>query len=149
MADEPVEKRRGLVVRLSLGQDRHSDRDLADDAIAAAKHGKPYTGPSSPWWYGAKDLHHLFARVTPADSTVGDVYRSLGLEFDDHRPARSLSRADAEAVLTNLRLGSPPVPPKHLRAIGKDCWPDFPRYRSQTGATTDSSGAVRPFSVEA
>ena len=149
VTDEPVEKRRGLVVRLSLGQDRHSDRDLADDAIAAAKHGKPYTGPSSPWWYGAKDLHHLFARVTPADSTVGDVYRSLGLEFDDHRPARSLSRADAEAVLTNLRLGSPPVPPKHLGAIGEDCWPDLLSYGSQVGTTTDSSGAVLPFIVEA
>ena len=105
----PVPPRPGVTVRLSLGPGSPADGSLARASIAVARCGQGYAGPSSPWWYGAKDLHRLFARVTPADTTVGALCRSLGLALDDDRPARTLGRDEAEAVLARLRAGAEPM----------------------------------------
>jgi hypothetical protein len=148
-ADEAVPPKPGLMVRLSLGAEGPKDADLAELSIIVATHGKPYAGPSSPWWYGGKDLHHLFSRVTPEDATVGAVCRSLGLDCDDDRPARSLSRSDTEAVLARLRASVEPVQPERLGAIGKTCWPDWPGYARVAGTATTQAGAHIPYVVEA
>jgi hypothetical protein len=74
VADDPIPARPGVTVRLALGGGRALDPALAYVAIGVAKHGAGYDGPSSPWWYAARDLHRLLARATPADTaTVGDV----------------------------------------------------------------------------
>ena len=150
VSDEPVPPRPGVTVRLSLAAGDPADCALARAAIAAARCGQGYAGPSSPWWYGGKDLHRLFAQVAPADTTVGAVCRSLGgLEFDDHRPARGLDRDEAEAVLERLRAGAEPVPPERLGFVGKEYRPGCPGYARTTGTTTTQAGARIPYVVEA
>jgi hypothetical protein len=124
LSDEPVTQRPGLTVRLSLGSGSPADGALARASIAVARCGQGYAGPSSPWWYGGKNLHRLFAQVTPADTTVGALCRSLGLELDDDWPARTLGRDEAEAVLARLRAGAEPTPPERLGFIGlRPEWP--------------------------
>ena len=145
----PVPPRPGVTVRLSLGPGSPADGSLARASIAVARCGQGYAGPSSPWWYGAKDLHRLFAQVTPADTTVGALCRSLGLALDDDRPARTLGRDEAEAVLARLRAGAEPISPERLGFIGKEYRPDWPGYARKTGTTTTQAGARIPYVVEA
>ena len=149
VSDEPVLPRPGLTVRLSLGRGNPHDGALARASIAVAKHGKTYAGPSSPWWYGAGDLHRLFAQVTPPDTTVGTVCRSLGLALDDDRAARTLGRDEADAVLTRLRASVAPAPPEALGFIGKECWPTLPGYARKAGINAVQTGARIPCVVEA
>ena len=145
----PVPPRPGVTVRLSLGPGGPADGSLARASIAVARCGQGYAGPSSPWWYGAKDLHRLFAQVAPADTTVGALCRSLGLELDDDRPARALGRDEAEAVLARLRAGAEPVSPERLGFVGKEYRPGWPGYARKTGTTTTQAGARIPYVVEA
>jgi hypothetical protein len=150
LSDEPVPGRPGLTVRLSLGTADPADGSLVRPSIAIARCGQGYAGPSSPWWYGGKDLHRLFTRVTPAGTTVGAVCRSsFGLELDDERPARGLDSDEAGALLARLRALAEPAPPERLGFIGKECRPDWPGYARQTGATTTQAGARIPYVVEA
>ena len=148
VSDEPVPPRPGVVVRLSLGPGDPSDGTLARASIAAAR-WKGYAGPSSPWWYGGKDLHRLFARVAPADTTVGALCRGLGLELADDRPARDprpgRGRSRAGAPARRRRAGAAGTP--GLRRAGVR--PDWPGYARKTGTTTTQAGARIPYVVEA
>jgi hypothetical protein len=98
VSDELIPQSAGMTVRVSIGSRDPTDDYLARGTIAVASYGEAYSGPSSSWWYGPKDLHKLFTQVTPADTTVGAVCRSLGLDRDDGRPAPTLGRDEAEAV---------------------------------------------------
>jgi Histidine kinase-, DNA gyrase B-, and HSP90-like ATPase len=112
----------GMIVSLRFGPDLRSHGmeggGLARDAISIAGFGKRYNGPSSPWWYGPRDLHQLMQQVMRADTTVARVCRDLGLTLEDDLPARELSRDDALTVLNGLRERSNPVPPERLGMIG-------------------------------
>ena len=136
-------------MRLSLGPGDPADGALARASIAVARCGQGYAGPSSPWWYGARTCTGCSRGSTPADTTVGALCRSLGLELDDDRPARDLGRDEAEAVLERLRAGAEPVPPERLGFIGQECRPDWPGYARKTGTTTTQAGARIPYVVEA
>jgi hypothetical protein len=149
VSDEPAPQRPGMVVQVSIGPGSQADGSLARASIAAAKCGKAYGGPSSPWWYGAKDLQRLFERVTPADTTVRAVCRSLGLDLDDDRAARDLGPDDAAAVLERLRACAKPVAPERLGFIGEQYRPEWPGYARATGTMTTQAGARIPFIVEA
>lgn len=139
----------GLSVFISLGGSTPTDSLLAHATLVAAKHGQNYVGPSSPWWYGVGDIHRLFLQVTPPETTVGNVCRSLGLTFDDDRLAGSLSRDDASAVLQRLRAEAKPVPPERLGFIGAAFQQDCPGYARKNGVIRTQAGAQIPYVVEA
>ena len=124
VADEAITPKPGLSVSITLGEamPRHNWHDglLAQTAINVAAYGKNYNGPSSPWWYSARDLHLLMQQVSPADTTVRRLCSELGFKLDDDRTTRSLDRGDAEAVLHRLRQLAAPITPKALGAIGPD-----------------------------
>ena len=149
LIDEPVPHKEGTTVRLSLPGSTYSDQLLAQTSIRMAKYGRRYQGSSSPWWYGATDLHRLCANVTPTIATVCDVRRDLGIIFDDNRTARKLSREDIEAVLEKLRACVEPLPPKELGFIRPEFQPKWPGYALKADLTTMQSGVQIPFVVEA
>jgi hypothetical protein len=126
--DQPIPTVPGLVVRILLGpalpRYNWDDSALARTAIALSHHGTQYQGPSSPWWYSAKDLHHLMQQVTPADTSVARLCRELGFTVDDDRSARDLSRDDAAAILAQLRASAAPVKPERLGSIGRGAYGD-------------------------
>ena len=148
VSDTAIPRQAGTVVRIRLDGADDEDGVLARYSIDIAGHGKEYRGPSSPWWYGPRDLHRLFAYVTPPETTVGAVCRDLGFPSDDARPARRLSRDDAGVVLHRLRDAVKPVPPERLGFIGPEAQ-DWPGYARKAGTTTTQSGAVLPFVAEA
>lgn len=151
VADESIPQAPGLTVRLILGESNSGQPDAgpANQSISIAKCGRSYSGPSSPWWYGGRDLYRLFAHVTPAHTTVASVCRDLGIDCDDERAARTLSPADAEHVLEALCASSKPVPPERLGFIGADFHPDWPGYARKAGVVSTQAGAKIPWVVEA
>jgi hypothetical protein len=146
LSDEPTGPRPGVTVRLVFGNGA-TDHDaiLARRTIDLAGQGKVYAGPSSPWWYGVKDLHELFLRA-PDSATVADILGDLGFATDDVRPARTLDRDEVAATLARLRDAVAAVPPSALGGIGRD--PAYPGYAMQVGTTRTTAGAVIPFVVE-
>ena len=74
-------------------------------------------------------------RVTPFDTTVARLCRDLGFALDDDRICRALDRADAEAVLSQMRQGTKPVEPKALGALGPEVYGDTDCYACHTGFT--------------
>lgn len=148
-SDEQVPQRPGLTVSLSIGSSDATDGALASKSIAIAGCGKAYSGPSSPWWYGATELHRLFMQVTPADTTVSTVCSNLGLSLDDDRAAPTLSRDEAAKVLARLRADAKPVKPEALGFIGSEFRPAWPGYARKAGTTTTQSGAHIPYVAEA
>jgi hypothetical protein len=147
-SDQPIEDRRGLTVRISLGEDPHDGyASLAKNSITFSKLGSSYTGPSSPWWYGPSDLQRMFAHVVPDSSTVESVISDLGFPYSDERVARSLARADIEAILTDLRSKHSQINPAQLGFI--EALSTYSGYSIKTGLTNLQSGAQIPYSVEA
>lgn len=154
VSDEPVPWASGLTVRISSEWVDRRDGILARSSIALSGVGKTYTGPSSPWWYGIKDLVRIFSDVTPVHCTVGTICQSFGLSLDDDRPARALDQEQTAAVLESLRTASKPIPPEDLGFIGKDCNPGWAQYDGdvsyarRAGTTTTQAGAHIPYVVE-
>ena len=149
LSEEPVPYQPGVTVRLSIGRADPMDDRLARGTIAAAACGQAYTGASSPWWYGAKDLHKLFTQVTPIDTSVGALCGNLGLDLHDDRPARTLDRNETETVLARLRGNAKPVSPEKLGFIGQEYQSTWPGYARTAGTTTTQAGASIPYVVEA
>jgi len=149
IADELIPENRGTTLRLSLPGSKHSDEILAQTSIQIAKCGKHYHGPSSPGWYGPSDLYRLFANVTPANATVTNVCRDLGVEFDDLRIARNIVKQDVEFILEKLRASAKRVAPRELGYIGREFQPDWPGYAQKADLIMTQSGAEIPYVVEA
>jgi hypothetical protein len=149
MSDETIAETPGVTVRLSFGPRDPTDYYLATGTIAAAACGEAYHGPSSPWWYGVRDLQRLFARVTLADTAVSALCRDLGLDLDDDRVAATLDRNETETVLARLRAGATPVPPEKLGFIGEEYRPAWPGYARRAGTTLTQADAHIPYIVEA
>ena len=118
---EPDEE--GVSVRVNLGQDSGpADGILAKVAIDAADKGELYKGPSSPWWYGPRDLHLLF-NSAPPNATVSDVLADLGLDsHEDNRQAKTLAYEDCKTILESLRAAHKPVPPQALGQLGEEAY---------------------------
>ena len=100
-------------------------------------------------WYGAKDLHNLFAQVTPADVTVGAIWLvwallSMMIALPEHLtlPRQHLCWQSFEPTLS-LFL------PEKLGFIGKGCWPCRPGCARKTDVTITQAGAHIPYVVEA
>ncbi len=146
--------RSGLTVRLAFGphlpppHDWNDDDELARLAIETAGHGTGYDGPSSPWWYGPRDLHNLLAKVVPVKTTVAELVDALGFPSDDRRIARDLSLSDAEALLQSLRSAHRPQAAERLGQIGPTLRP-YACYAHKAGNVQLRSGAAIPFVVEA
>jgi hypothetical protein len=149
IADEPIPRMPGTIVRLFLSGSKISDRVLAQVSIEIAKYGQSYKGPSSPWWYGKSDMYRNFANVSPSNATVGDVCRDLGVEFDDLRVARSITKHDVEAIVEKLRARSKPVAQQEIGFIGREFQPEWPGYAQKADLVMTQSGAQIPYMVEA
>jgi hypothetical protein len=137
-----------MSVRINLGQDSKSaDGTYAREAIYAADQGHVYNGPSSPWWYGARDLHMLFC-AAPANATVGDVLADLGWnQVEDGRLARKLTHQDAAILLADLRATHQPLPPEKLGRLGQDAY-GYDGYGCKLGQLTTPAGARVPYVIE-
>ncbi len=153
--DDPMPLSPGLTVRLTFApllpssRGHAADSVLARNVIALATHGKPYTGPSSPWWYSPRDLHLLMAQVSPADTTVGRLYLELGFRLADDRPARTLGREDAAAILERLRERTKPISPERLGPLGPGVYKGGRRCYTKTLGFINERGAAIPFVAEA
>jgi hypothetical protein len=149
IADEPIPRKPGTTVRLSLGGSKYSDAVLAQASIQIAKCGKEYQGPSSLWWYGYGDLHRLFANASPTKATVGDVCHDLGVKFDDLRIARNITKQDVEDIQEKLRATMKPVAPQEIGFIGREFQPEWPGYAQKADLVMTQGGAQIPYMVEA
>jgi hypothetical protein len=153
--DEAMPVVPGTTVRIGFGWNDPQVASLARSSIVLAEDTKPYTGHSCPWWYGRKDLHRLFTNVTPEDTTVSDVCRSLGLDYDDSRPARSLGPDDTADVLKSLRVKYEPVQPDELGFFGKGVRFRYTQtdgvvaYAGKSGIHNNQAGASIPYIIEA
>ena len=121
---------------------------FARDAIYAAEEAEEpiYTGLSSPWWYGVKDLQMLF-QAAPANATVGEVAADLGLGYQDDRQAKTLERDRVEKVLAVLRDAYQPVVPEKLGRLGADAY-DYDGYGYRLGQWVTPAGAILPYVIE-
>jgi hypothetical protein len=151
--DQPIPDAPGLVVYLTFGprlppRYSYDDNRLARNAIQLAEHGTTYDGPSSPWWFSSRDLHQLMQQVSPIDTTVGRFCDELGFTLEDDRICRTLDRADATAVLNQLRQGTKPVAPKALGALGRGVYGDDYSYACHTGFTSERDAQI-PYVIEA
>ena len=148
--DEPLSPlEHGIRVRINLGQDSdEGDGALAEDAIHVADQGgSVYNGPSSPWWYGPRDLHLLLG-AAPSNATVSDVLADLGLDgYKDQRQAKTLGYEEAKTRLEWLRATHRPVPPEKLGRLGQDVF-GYDGYGCKLGEMTTSAGAQIPYVVE-
>jgi hypothetical protein len=149
--DDTVQMAPGAAVLISFGDQMempaHDVTALARKAIALAEHGTPYTGKTSPHWYGPRDFHKLMQSATPHTITVAELLR--GLEFPkstDRRPARALSEAEATTVLETARAERRPVKPDALGRLGRDAF-DHGGYAILSGEVA-VRGARIPFIIE-
>jgi hypothetical protein len=144
---EPFE--RGISVRINLGSDSESEDGMfAHAAIYAADKGTIYSGPSSPWWYGPRDLHILLS-AAPPNAAVSDVLSDLGLDnHEDSRQAKTLTYEDCKTTLEGLRATHKPLPPEKLGRLGKAAY-DSLGYGCKLGEMTTPAGAEIPYVVEA
>jgi hypothetical protein len=148
--DEPLSPlEHGIRVRVNLGPDSdQEDGMLAQDAIHAADQGYVYNGPSSPWWYGPRDLQILLS-AAPANATLSDVLADLGLDnHRDERPANTLTYEDCRTTLERLRATHKPVPSEKLGRLGQDAYP-YDGYACKLGRMTTPAGAQVPYVIEA
>ncbi|MBV8590470.1 MAG: hypothetical protein JO212_10505, partial [Acetobacteraceae bacterium] len=120
----------------------------AREAIRISRFGKTYSGPSSPWWYSARDLYRLMQQVMPPETTVARLCRDLGFDIHDNRIARQLRRCDAEALLQRLRENNPPVPPERLGMLGPSASGER-HYAIKSSTTGLHDGAKIPYVTEA
>jgi hypothetical protein len=148
--DEPLSPdEHGIGVRINLGQDSEQDAGaFAQEAIDVADQGSVvYNGPSSPWWYGPRDLHLLFG-AAPANATVSDVLVDLGLDsHEDNQQAKSLAYEDCKTILELLRASHRPVSPEKLGRLGEDVF-GYDGYGCKLGEMTTPAGAQVPYVVE-
>jgi hypothetical protein len=145
---EPVSlDEHAMRVRINLGQDsEYADGRYAQDAIDVADQGTLSTRASSPWWYGARDLHMLFCAAS-ANATAGDVLADLGWDYKDERLAKSLTYQDAKILLEWLRATHKPVPPEKLGRLGQDAF-GYDGYGIKLGELTTPTGARVPYVIE-
>src|SRR6516165_4265244 len=79
----------GTVVEVVFSRPFFTSDDFAKAgaAIAWARRGDVYDGPSRPSWYDMRALKELFGSAANG-ATVGEVVRDVfGVEYDDDRPA--------------------------------------------------------------
>jgi hypothetical protein len=144
---EPDEE--GVSVRVNLGQDSEPEDGLfAQDAIYAADKGELYNGPSSPWWYGPRDLQILL-NAAPVNATVSDVLTDLGLDnHKDERQAKTLAYEDCRTTLEWLSATHKPVPPEKLGRLGQYTY-KYDGYACKLGQMTTPAAAQVPYVIEA
>jgi hypothetical protein len=131
----------------------------ARTACELAGRGKEYAGRSSPWWYDSDAFWELLQAA--GDSPVRELVASLeGCGRDKagriaaewlRRPARDLSREEADRLLGSARELSRQVKPERLGWVGP--LPGYGGYGKACGVRTDGPfdgrAALLPFVVEA
>ena len=158
-------KGKGTRVEVLLGQALHlngsTTRWASQAAAMAQAGGKSYGGTTSPWWYDADAFYELTqaAGTRPIRTLVenfagcsGAKAGKLAADFSG-RPCDSLTREEAETLLTAMRAGSRQVKPKRLGAVGAQFRPDAGYVREagtfQVTPARGSLPAVVPVVVEA
>ncbi len=105
----------------------------ADQAAAMVQtEGQTYRGNTSPWWYDSDSFYELTqaAGIQTVRELVeqfagcsGAKAGKLAADFTG-RPSNSLTRNEAETVLTSMRIVSRKVKPKRLGFVGPQFQPD-------------------------
>lgn len=159
----------GMRITLSLGSAiplSHDDMRLGLLAIRAAGDGAIYKGKPSPHWYDSESFFELMqaapgsvrAEVNTFDGCTGnraaEIIGGQGnadtLDFRQ-RLAQSLSREEADQLLSRMRKRTRPPKPTRFSLLGKEAFNG--RWAKQTGtfysAAQGTHEAAVPFTVEA
>jgi hypothetical protein len=156
----------GTQVEVGFGRPLH---DLNPDEVFAyaivarylAGRGQEYTGKSSPWWYDADSFWELMQAA--GDRIVREEIAKLDgcgrqkagdIARDFHgRTAASLTRAEAERLLTSARRFSKQFNPARLGSVGTlDQYKGYSRVVTGVFRVTPAHGGpggVIPYVVEA
>jgi hypothetical protein len=144
-------RRPGTRIEVTLGPALPVDEgtlDWAESAILFSRAGSAYRGKSSPFWYGTDEFHELLRAA--GEQTVVEVIAELdgcaqpkagriAAEFRG-RPARELTREEAERLLIRARELAKPVRPDRLGALGPDV-AGLPRHYAKATDTIPQKAA--------
>jgi hypothetical protein len=112
----------GLTVFISLPGDSFGYGSLATETARLAGFGRAYQEPTSPHWYGPRDLLDLMQQA-PEETTVADVADWFGIDdLPDERLARELDQPAAAQLLSTLRLCVSLVQPARLGEVGENAY---------------------------
>jgi hypothetical protein len=154
--DEPIPFEPGVKLHIALGQTlalKRGDLDLALATIRLSGHGRGYSGPSSPWWYGPQDFYRLTQEAQIGSMSFTAFARKLGFTVSGitqpawKRSAKELSRPEVTKALKALQTRNKAIPPGRLGLIGKEAFPDT-AYAKETGVVY-LDAAELPFVLEA
>jgi hypothetical protein len=135
----------GTVVEITLAEFDGSELAPAKLALIVAHSGVRYAGPSQPAWYSVDDLRVLFARVTPATTTVGHIVRDVfALKIEDDRVAADLTTDNVATLHRELRDMSAGRRVASIGCIGNDAG----EYYDRVDGVARIGGAEVPFCVE-
>jgi hypothetical protein len=107
----------------------------ARNAIAISENAKSaYEGRPSPHWLDTEKLHEVLGYMCPAETTVrqyiegldgcsGGKAGKIAAPFGKNRTCRSMTEADAAALLTALQAATRPVKRQVLGEVGRDAQP--------------------------
>jgi hypothetical protein len=157
-------KDQGTRVEVLLGHvlpvDDSTFRWANQAAAMATSDGQTYRGATSPWWYDSDAFYELAqaAGARPVRELVGSFAGCSGAKAGKlaadftGRPCDSLTRDEAEAVLSAMRRASRQVKTKRLGAVGARLQPAA-GYAREAGAfqikpARGSLPAVVPVVVE-
>jgi hypothetical protein len=153
-SNEPIAFEPGLSLYLALGPAlalKEYQLDLAQATIRLNRHGRVYSGPSSPWWYGQHDLFRL-AQEAPAEMSFTLLCRACGFVISGiaepswQRPAKKLSKTEIQSALEILRARNKPIAPQRLGLIGPQAFAKSAYVKTHDVAFLD--GAELPYVIE-
>jgi len=129
-------KRKATRVEVTFGTELDGTSALflwARQAIELSGRGKSYAGRSSPWWYdsdsfwellkaaGQRSARDLVAQLEGCHRKAAEVAAAFA-----GRQAASLTRAEAQELLSMARIYSPQVKTSRLGFVGRmDDWPGY------------------------
>ena len=121
-------ERKGTRIEVTLGSTLPLGANVfewAKRAVLLARGGSTYAGRSSPFWYDADGFFELCQSA--GERTARDLLSELEGCYDSAsritapykgRPASSLTRMEAEPLLSEARARARPVKPKRLGYVG-------------------------------
>jgi hypothetical protein len=145
---EKIQHAPGLTVRLQASN--ADDAGLARRIIRLARFGFIYDGPSLPQWYGQQDLARLF-RAAPADATVEEVIRDLGLsptERSGSQMAHEIGSDEVGTLLREMQQQTKAIQPEKIGRLGA-LYLKCQGYAHKAGIVIEQAGGHVPYVVEA
>ena len=157
----------GTRIVVTFGPDLPEDPDdlsWARNAISLSRvAGPPYARGASPHWFDLDQLVDTLAIIEPGETTARQFIERLdgcsgakagrvAAPFGKNRTCRSMTEADAAALLAGARAGARPIKPEALGPIGAAAFsPADYGYARQCGSFVHGAHApqaIIPFIVE-